>query len=475
VVRAPAMWLAARLPHLALDLLTRADDLKRALPIAVSDADPRQPRILDCNPAATRHGVRPGLAVGAARAVAEGLRVTKRDPGTEACALERLAAWSYQYSSLVSVRPQSQALLLEAGASRRLFGPAAGIAVRMTGELQQLGYHACTGTAPTPEAALLAARLGTHVPDHAALAALLRDLPLHRLDLDTAQATALEAMGFRRAGDLLRLPRKALARRLGPALVDYLDRLTGARPDPQKAWRPPARFSAGLELPAEIVTSQGLLFPLKRLAGELCGILRAGDCGVQELHIHLRSRDAAQDLRLGFASPCRDETRMVLLLRERLERVRLPRPVSRIRLYADRFLPFTASQPGLLESGGGARSAPEPLLERLQARLGERAVTGLRGVQDHRPEYSWALRAPHDPADCAAMPHRPVWLLGRPWPCRMDDYRILAGPERIESGWWDGHDCRRDYFVVRDAWGSTLWAYREYKPDNGWFIQGIFA
>ena len=53
--------------------------------------------------------------------------------------------------------------------------------------------------------------------------------------------------------------------------------------------------------------------------------------------------------------------------------------------------------------------------------------------------------------------------------------RILAGPERIESGWWDGRDCRRDYFIVRDAHGSTLWAYHEYKPCRGWYLHGIFA
>mgnify|MGYP000057601428 FL=1 len=26
---------------------------------------------------------------------------------------------------------------------------------------------------------------------------------------------------------------------------------------------------------------------------------------------------------------------------------------------------------------------------------------------------------------------------------------LLAGPERIESGWWDGGDVKRDYFIAR--------------------------
>ena len=72
-------------------------------------------------------------------------------------------------------------------------------------------------------------------------------------------------------------------------------------------------------------------------------------------------------------------------------------------------------------------------------------------------------------------PGRPCWLLPEPQPCRIDDYRVLMGPERIESGWWDGRDCRRDYFVVQDACGSTLWAFREYKPRTGWYLHGLFA
>jgi protein ImuB len=68
-----------------------------------------------------------------------------------------------------------------------------------------------------------------------------------------------------------------------------------------------------------------------------------------------------------------------------------------------------------------------------------------------------------------------VWLFPRPRRCRIEDYRVLAGPERIETGWWDGQDCRRDYFVVRDRDGSTLWAYREYKPRPGWYLQGLFG
>ena len=52
---------------------------------------------------------------------------------------------------------------------------------------------------------------------------------------------------------------------------------------------------------------------------------------------------------------------------------------------------------------------------------------------------------------------------------------IEEGPERIESGWWDGHDVRRDYYVARTQAGVRLWVFRERTPERRWFLHGIFG
>jgi protein ImuB len=476
-----SLWLVLQFPHLALDLVTRGHDLCRELPVAISDNDPRKQRVFDCNPAAAHAGVRPGLPVNAALGLSEALHLVPRDMQAEQEALERLAAWCYQYSSQVSIIAQRSALVLEIGASRRLFGEPEDLVPRLAGELLQLGYHVRAGTAPVPEAAHLAARHGLHIPQGSGIRAHVRGLPLESLHLDPAQCPALQKMGFRTIGEILRLPRKALARRMGPAVVDYLDRLAGSRPDPQTPWNPPEHFASGMDLAGGISGSQGLLFPLRRLVSELCGVLRARDRGIQELHIHLQLEGAAdagneECLRLGLQQPTRSEARILLLLRERLERLQLRGPVCHIGLRAGHLLPFDACQDSLFPDDPEApQQAVGTLLERLQARLGAGAVRGLRGIQDHRPEHSWSVRELDEPADCTAMPHRPVWLFARPQRCRIGDYQVLAGPERIEAGWWDGGDCRRDYFVVRDRTGCTLWAFREYKPAPGWYLQGMFA
>ena len=82
-----------------------------------------------------------------------------------------------------------------------------------------------------------------------------------------------------------------------------------------------------------------------------------------------------------------------------------------------------------------------------------------------------------------AMPLRPLWLIEPPEalreiggrPQRGGALALAAGPERIEAGWWDGGDVRRDYFIAIDGAGRRLWIFRDPRPPGGWFLQGMFA
>jgi protein ImuB len=469
-------WLGIRFPHLALDLFTRGQ-ARNGSPIAVSESIKRRELIIDCNPAALAGGVKAGMPATAALGLMDTLQVVERDTGAEQRALQRLAAWCYQYSNQVSIPPDRSGLFLEAGASERLFGRPQILGTRLELELGQLGYHAMAGSAPSPEAAWLAACEGLHICSTGHIRRQIGPLPLGRLHLDAAQQLAMERMGFRQVRDLLRLPRKALTRRFGPTVTAYLDRLLGIQADPRPLYQPPETFASRIDLPAEITASQALLFPLKRLLEELCGVLRGGDTAAQSLKIVLGHEDHADTLlELGLQSPTRDPARLVTVLREHLERLRLPQAVREIRLEAPQLLKFSAGQHSLfMDTTAEQQQGIEQLAERLQARLGRESVTGITGVEDHRPEYSWRPRTLDEQANCTALAHRPSWLLPKPKRCTIENYEILAGPERIESGWWDGRDCRRDYFIVRDTHGSTLWAFHEYKPHRGWYLHGIFA
>ena len=66
---------------------------------------------------------------------------------------------------------------------------------------------------------------------------------------------------------------------------------------------------------------------------------------------------------------------------------------------------------------------------------------------------------------------RPLWLL-EPRKLNEGEFAPLAGPERIESGWWDGDEAKRDYFVARLPNASLAWVYRE---ADEWYLHGLFA
>lgn len=128
------------------------------------------------------------------------------------------------------------------------------------------------------------------------------------------------------------------------------------------------------------------------------------------------------------------------------------------------------------------------LAERLRARLGETSVHGLALRAEHRPELASCAVAPGggSSAGVPAAASRPAWLLPRPQalpevggrPQRDGPLLLLAGPERIESGWWDADepgavgDVRRDYFVALSPRREWLWIYR---CAAGWFLHGLYA
>ncbi len=421
------------------------------------------------------------MAVAAARALVPELVVLPRDEAAERQALDGLAGWAWQFSPQLSLRPP-RALLLEVGASLKLFGGFDALLERLRSGVTGLGYQAVLASAPTPLGALCLARCGRdiHVQTPDELRRVLVPLPLSLFDWDSAVLDSLQGMGVRRIGELLRLPRDGLARRFGAATPGYLDRLFGRLPDPQLPYALPQTFRRCLQLPAEVETAAALLFALQRLVQELCGWLTGQGAGVQRLAIRLHHREGqGTQLSVGSGRPGRDAGLFIELLRERLTRLVLESPVTGVELYADQLSELHGCSGDLF---GDSRKAAPDLIDRLRARLGGNSVHGLDTVAEHRPERAWRYCEPGTAQQPVAALYRPLWLLPVPRRLQVRDGRpCLQGPlqlqpdrERIEAGWWDGEDIRRDYFIAVNAAGSRYWVYRELTGERRWFLHGIF-
>lgn len=475
------LWLALHFPSLPLEVLTRGAEAPGPTVIVSSG---NRPLVVSCNAGATRAGLCPGMPISVAHALARGLAVHARDAQREGETLERLAAWALQFTPTLSLGERAT-VLAEIGGSLRLFGGLSPLLGQVRSGLAELGFDAFIAVAPTATGAALLARAGLELtltdttPLYRHLAALSIDL----LEQNTTVLDALTKLGVRTLGECRQLPRDGLARRLGESLLDELDRAFGDRPDPRPPWVAPDVHTVRLDLPSPVHEVAALLFPAKRLLAELCGVLAARRQGITQLSLTLGHEDHAPTVvRLPLSMPSRDPAHLLSLLWERLSTVALPDRVESVAFTAAETLQLAPRNFSFFGDQDVLAENRLTLVERLRARLGEGAVCGLALVPDHRPELAWQPAAPgHAGAVSAANP-RPLWLLDVPKPLRMNagamaptSLSILTGPERIESGWWDGNDVSRDYFVASNAAGARFWIFRERSGSRRWFLHGVFG
>jgi len=227
---------------------------------------------------------------------------------------------------------------------------------------------------------------------------------------------------------------------------------------------------------------EALLFGIKRLVVELAGFLHGRGMGVTRLRCDLVHEDVAPTSIVLGLTATRQIEHIMNVLRERLAREELPGRVEAIRLVSEEMAPLGAKEGDFFPVASRGSEAGAQLIERLRARLGEAAVHALELRADHRPELSSGQTTMIGEVALAIDNRglsqlRPLWLLASPRPLGADpaaaEVRLVSGPERIETGWWDGNDVGRDYFVGRSARGEALWLYRE--REGKWFVHGVFA
>ncbi|MEN2508827.1 DNA polymerase Y family protein [Stutzerimonas stutzeri] len=468
------LWVCVLFPQLALDgvLRNRTD---ADAPLALLSGTPQRRVLQAVNPAARALGLKPGQSLIAAQAMSRAFTTAEYDLALIERWQQFLAAWAYGFSSQVSLH-YPRCLLLEVHSSLALFGPWPRLEARLREELRALGFGHRITLAPNPAAARVLANVhdGLAVTDTDSLYHVLESLPVERLGLPRDVASAFARMGLRTLKQILALPRDGLARRFCAETLRHLDTLLGHRPLALEFHRPPDLFDARIELNFEVESHQALLFPLRRLTADLAAYLAGRDSGVQRFTLHLEHRQLADSqVPVGLLSAERDPAMLFELTRGRLEHLQLPAPVLAVRLIARELPTFVPEHRELFDERPQQSLPWEQLRERLRARLGDDAVQGLAAHADHRPECAWQSQPVTRNALPSDITPRPGWLLAEPKPLHEASLRVLAGPERIESGWWDGGDVRRDYYLVETRTGQRGWAFRPTDGGplllHGWF------
>ena len=425
-------------------------------------------------------------------------------------------AWGWRALQFTPrVAQVEEAFVLEASAALRLWGGRKILLQKLFRECQPLqGAH--WFSARTALAALGKLRLqmrGEPVP------ASPEELPLEVLSAAREHVETLARIGCRSWGDLRSLPRAGVARRFGAGLLEALDCAFGMRPE-RFAWLEiPQAFDLKLELASLATTAPELMWSAQRLLSQLQVWLQARNRGVLALELEwtldVRRLNGAslpshQQLTIRTAQPTQDVSHLRRLAGEHLSRATLAAPANYLRLRTVETLSMDGASRSLLADDNLKGERLHQLIERLSVRLGADNVVVPSVRADHRPErmqvWKSAAQAMKEPPGCRndLSSHFPLpcdgiypsWLLPSPMrlqvegekPCYQGPLRLLAGPQRLETGWWDCQPqglASRDYFIARSDAAGLLWIFRERLNHPGgtfvedapvrWYLHGVYA
>lgn len=496
--------LSLYLPTWASDLVRRRRRLEWTHAVVLSRVDHQREVVAARCPRAARAGVLVGMTVAHARALipADRAHVAPLDGADAARTLGRLAAWMLRFVPVVAI-DEPDGLLLDATGCERLYGGTGRLTERVLAALQRLGFAARLAAAPTWGAAWALARFGddgmTVLPP-GELRPALSPLPVAALRIDTRTQEELRQVGIERIGQVLGLPRPALADRYGQTLLLRLDQALGRAMEAVTPIRPRGPVAAERMFDGPTGRLQDIRLVIRRLIGNVAALLEAGENGCRRLEVTLfRSDLPPLALAVQTARPTRDAGHLWTLLGPKTESAQLGFGVEGVRVLALAVTRLPHEQYSAWEPES-TNHAPEVgrLVDTLAARLGPDRVVRVAPVESHLPERALAYR-PIERIDREARPgpaladtDRPSLLLPAPIPAeavllvpdgpialvrlRGEGLRVVTsiGPERVEPEWWRAPGPARDYFKVQTESGRWLWVFREI-PGGRWFAHGEWA
>jgi len=473
------LWLYLHFPVLQLDTLYLD---KKDKSIIIVEA--KRNAVIQFNNTASLHGITLGMGLGTAASLCCDLNVHPYQADIEKEKLLEIAHWLYMVTSDIAFF-EPNGILLRVSNMLTLYDGLDNYWQTLKRHLAPLKLHFHYASAYSPLAAQLLAQSGFDqvINNEEKLLKAVQQYSLNKTTLPTKTIEKLSRIGVNNLKDLLSIPITEISKRFDISLVNYVGRLTGKFKHPISFYSPPVYFKRCLQLLFDIENAQWLIRPLTLLLNKLENFLTLADKVTHEIVITLHQRDVDNvDLIINSAQGDNMASKWLELCALTLESVQISAPVHSITLCASRVVAKNIAEVDLF-SGYQANTSPAELLSILQAKLGKQAIKGLTLTEDARPELSSQFC---EPLSCERLSSainlsieasfkeklRPSLLLASPERL-IDKVSVIQGPERIATGWWDGHPIVRDYFVARSKQGRWLWIFRDQKKE--WFLHGAFS
>lgn len=365
----------------------------------------------------------------------------------------------------------------------------------------------------------------------------LHNISVNGLRIETEIKHTLDRLGIETIGALLRLPRGGLARRLGDGIVKRIAEVTGEIEVPLEMHHAEQQHQSTHELEYPTDDQAIIVDRLDRLTEKIVASLAAKQRGALRLVCGLDLvNQSTLKTTIGLFAPTLDQKHLHCLVSSSIESLKIPSPIAKITLTVLQSGPLRTQQSTLfsgdafaLEHDSVSDQSLARLIDALSGRLGRESVLGVRlgdnplpekayrthSLTDHRArkvlrrskrrKSSGGSKSNHQFSSNAALQtpgrhdarRRPMKLLRNPIRLtaiesaatrsakslgtlpsfqlegRIHRVHYFWGPERIETGWWDGPTVRRDYFRVETDSGNLWWIYRDLRTGE-WFLHGRF-
>lgn len=488
------MFIVLHLAGFALQAALRAESATatayRDRPAALFSGATKKSVALTLNAAARAAGVEPGMSAPQAIARCPNLLIRSPHTDTETDARAALLAAAFTISPQIEATAPGVVTIDAQGLAPAARVPACQAALA---RLALLGLFGTAGIARTPLLALYAARATESVLFLESETDFLAPLPLSTAEPDAESAGVLHAWGLRTLGDLTRLSRDDIGRRLGPTGIALWDRARGGEPRPLHLVPPPQEFVAAMEFEDALETLEPLLFVLRRFLERLTLELEAAHFVAVELDLALTLADDTVHARsFRLPEPTRDLEILFRTLHTHLESVRTDSPIVAARLRITPARPLVR-QHGLFDTGLRDPHGFAETLARVVALVGSDRVGAPQLEDTHRPDAVKLIPPPAvipPPAPAPVQPAlgRPLRRFRPPLPARfeMSDGQptflwteYVSGEIAAKRGPWSssGHWWQVDRAWNRDEWDVALASggvYRLFRTVDGWFLEGEY-
>lgn len=448
------------------------------------------------------YGIATGIVVADCRAILPQLQVFDDQEELAHKLLQALAEWCIRFTPIAAVDGQD-GLMLDTSGCAHLWGGEQAYLKDILSRLKAFGYHVRAAIADTIGTAWAVSRFGQvkAIIEPGGQHEALLPLPPAAIRLESAILERLDKLGLYQVSSFISMPRSALRRRFGTALLQRIDQALGQEIELLRPVCPVEPYRERLPCLEPIRTATGIEIALCQLLQALCERLSNEEKGLRAAAFKgYRIDGAIQQISIGTNRPSRDIQHLFRLFNLKIGTMEPDLGFELFTLEATTVEAYPATLEYLWQLGKAEHEKDiAELMDRIAGRLGVHTIHRYLPLEHYWPELSFKETSSlHEQSQTEWRTDRPrpVHLLAQPEPIdvmvQLPDYppahfiykgkvyRITKadGPERIERAWWLDEGEHRDYYCVEDEEGARYWLFRlgSYKNNNPkWFLHGFFA